>query len=617
MSEYKPSYMQDEDEEQTSTANPIQAPQNTLNAQAAPGSSTGQSAPAPSAAPTSTSAEGGNLGVSSGTSAAPAAPNASKRSSGQFTNLQKFIGANKGADLGGRIQGNIQKQTEQAKETLTKKAGEVGDVLAKQKQERTAVFGDRSTLGEGQTGGTAGQALTQVGGIKEVSANEVAPTSQTAQDLTQQEQALTQARDYRYKGPENFDISDVENQKAVAESQAKATGSSSGRFGLLQEMFGRTGYGAGQQKLDNLLLQSDKDAQNKLAQARISTRQFGREVEDTKQKTGQEIKTEQAAAKTEIDTFAKNLGTTSEALNTNLEQRVAAINPALAEDFASFTDEEKAGILSKIGFKKNANGEFEIADLTSVGINELNDIFNQVKTDASITNLDKDQLARANLLQKIRGQSELGQFDEAGQPFGVRKEVGEAYKDIAQYAPQEGAALASPQMINENTNRIATNASKIPAAKLDNLIYDTKDQIAGLTGQMSDPDAIKKTAQFQLLTPKEQSEILKLASGLKPQRVSADGRELFDNDTYNAQRSVAKRLSDLAQNRAQEAKSYVTEQNRAQKTAIDNMAKYLRETQGREARDVFAKDWTPTTYDNKTAYSQGGGLAPQRAKRYE
>jgi len=612
MSEYKPSYMQDEDEQQ-STANPLQTQQNTL--QAAPGSAT-SAVPAPTTNQNiSTSAEGGNVGMSSGTQAgsAPAA-NASRRSSGQFTNLQKFMKANQSADLGGRIQGNIQKQVAQTQENLASKAAETGEALAEQKQQREQTFGNAQT------------ALQQVGQTKEVTGQEKAPTSQEAGDYSTQEQQLTAARDFQYQGPKSFDIQDIEKNRAQLESQAKATGSSAGRFGLLQDMFGRDKYSVGQQKLDNLLLQSDKKSQDKLAEARMSARQLGQNVEQTKAKTGEEIRTEMSNAKAEVDSFAEQLGTTSETLTTNLGQRIEAINKDLAADFAEFSEEEKADILKKIGFGQNQKtGEFVIGDLTSVGVNELKDIFEQVKNEASIANLDKDALARANLLQRLRGQDELAQFDDTKAPFGVEKKLQDQFSDLAQFAPGQTVkgvqgAMASPQMIGEVKNLASSNAQKYTAAKLDNIIMDTKDQRVGLNRELNSADIpeitppgfrsqpikdftnpkaqaiVQKHDMYKILSPKEQQQI---------------------NALMQQGKDPVYAMSQMAINRAKEAKGFAVGQNKAQQTAVQNMAKYLRDTSGNmSSRDVFEKNWAPTMYDKTTDYRQGGGLYSGRAQDY-
>lgn len=585
--------MSDDEENTSSAAKPLEGQQNTLSTQTAPGSTVqGQ-------APQQQQKQAGSVSTESGLIGASAAPaptaqqTANKRSSGQFTNLQKFIQANKGNNLASNIQQNIQKQAEQTQGTLTKRAGEVQTGLQNEASRRTGTFG-----AEGQQG-TAYTALSRVG----QTGQQAGPTQE---QLTQDEQALTQARDYKFQGPEKLETNDLLRASAEVGSKAKATGTEAGRFALLQDMFGRAGYTSGQQKLDNLILQSDKGNLDKLAEARQSARGLQANLQQTSVETANKIKQEKEAATTAVKDFATQLGTTSEALTTDLGNRIGQMNEQLGADFANFTEEEKSEILNKLGFGKNPRtGEFVIGDLTSVSPSELADIFTQVKNEASLTNFDEGALARANLLQRLRGQDELAQFNKEAKGPGIEYGLTEQGEGIKDFLPQNEASLA-------NADRVQGTAAKrladmgMTSATLDNYVYDTGAQESASYKRLTKPElygmsakpgefttAAKSEGAYQLLSPNQKAKFdqrIAEIDNMRPKTsVDVDRKRILIEQ-------LNRDMTDSAASEAKKYKSSLTAENTAQANAIRNMASYLRDSANSFDRSAFETNLAPTSY---------------------
>lgn len=606
--------MSDDEENTSSAAKPLEGQQNTLSTQTAPGSTVqGQAPQQQQKQAGSVSTESGLIGASA-TPAPTAQQTANKRSSGQFTNLQKFIQANKGNNLASNIQQNIQKQAEQTQGTLTKRAGEIQTGLQNEASRRTGTFGAEDQQG------TAYTALSRVG----QTGQQAGPTQE---QLTQDEQALTQARDYKFQGPEKLETNDLLRASAEVGSKAKATGTEAGRFALLQDMFGRAGYTSGQQKLDNLILQSDKGNLDKLAEARQSARGLQANLQQTSAETANKIKQEKEAATTAVKNFATQLGTTSEALTTDLGNRIGQMNEQLGADFANFTEEEKSEILNKLGFGKNPRtGEFVIGDLTSVSPAELADIFTQVKNEASLTNFDEGALARANLLQRLRGQDELAQFNKEAKGPGIEYGLTEQGEGLKDFLPQNEAALA-------NANRVqGTLAAKIPggltANALDNYVYDTSaqklasfnrlgkyasDTVVPGSGELT--AAVKQEGAYQLLSPEQKAVFdKKIAEIENTKGIKDDPNSSFDtNPKKTALSNLMVEMTDVAASEARKYKDSLTAENTAQAQAIRNMAAYL--------RDSGADNFNRAAFESNLAPTAGSGIDyrttnAKRANRY-
>jgi hypothetical protein len=235
-------------------------------------------------APTVSSAQSANI---SGQSAGNVGASPSQRqasTSGRFTNIQNFIRANEGNQLGQQVAGKVQESAQGAQEKLgqTQQAfqGQIGQVAQ----------------GVQASKDQASEAIKSISGAGDYNVDD-ATADQAIENLRA---GINQ----QYQGPSGLG----NQQQLAAEAQnlygiGKASQDASGRSALLQRFFGRERptYSAGQTNLDNLLL----GAQNKgLAQVRQTSRQFGGQLRDAQQQALTNVMEQQSAVKSARD-FAK------------------------------------------------------------------------------------------------------------------------------------------------------------------------------------------------------------------------------------------------------------------------------------------------------------------------
>lgn len=177
--------------------------------------------------------------VAGGSASAPTAPAAAApkpASSGRFTNIQKYLQANTGA--GNKIAGQIGQKVGQQNEQFQKAVGETEGVKGQLEAERQRIA-------------QAGQMAQQV---------QQDPTK-LVQDPNQL-QAFTQLRTGQTATPQIQQqaqnvLGTAQSQLGKVQELAGLTGTEGGRFELLRQALARPTYTRGQQRLDQLLLQTE------------------------------------------------------------------------------------------------------------------------------------------------------------------------------------------------------------------------------------------------------------------------------------------------------------------------------------------------------------------------
>lgn len=192
----------------------------------------GSVAPAPAAAPTP--------------SASPTSSAAANRGgSGRFVNIQKYIEANKPKSgqqgLGEQIGQKLGTQAQDIRAGIESAKSKFGQELAPEQQRLAQA---------GQTIGGALQTAQQ-------------NPSQLSQNQLDQ---FKQLREGYVGGPTEFNSSGLQQQQAALNQKAQNTQTEQGRFGLLRDYFGQPTYSRGQQRLDQLLLQSSPGSLRNLQQ---------------------------------------------------------------------------------------------------------------------------------------------------------------------------------------------------------------------------------------------------------------------------------------------------------------------------------------------------------------
>lgn len=180
-----------------------------------------------------------------GGAAATAAPSAPSSAAGgnTYQNLQNYLSANQDNGFGGQFAGKVQ-----------------GDVDAATQAQQGASQGFKNQSDAGSYYGNNSL-------IDQAIAN---PTqfSQDQGNVTNFQNQLNA----KYQGPQSLQDDQGDYQKAAGATQkaqdvTQAAQSEAGRFGLLNNYFGNSGYTQGQQGLDQLLVSQDKTAQQGIQQA--------------------------------------------------------------------------------------------------------------------------------------------------------------------------------------------------------------------------------------------------------------------------------------------------------------------------------------------------------------
>lgn len=202
------------------------------------GQSTQSNAPTvggPQAAGPST--PGGNGGGNNGSN-----PRSVQTSSGSYNNLQKYMDANSGFNAqGGGLAGKIVNNVNDQAQGLQSNLQGAQNAFAQQSQAAAGSFNNPNMVS---------QALADPNAFVQ-DPNNVS--------------AFNNIVNAKYTGPNSFQ--DLSGQQNLSNLQAQGNNlndtvnqaqSESGRFNLLKQMFGNNNYSAGQQNLDNLLIQGNQ-----------------------------------------------------------------------------------------------------------------------------------------------------------------------------------------------------------------------------------------------------------------------------------------------------------------------------------------------------------------------
>lgn len=357
--------------------------------------------------PQLSSPEAPTVGGSQGGVVTPGAgpTNSGGTSSGRFNNLRKYLAANKDfqADKGGlagSIVGNINQQAQNVQKNV--QGAQQG--FQRQAEEQVKAFTNPELVNQAfqnPTGFVSGfnkdnsnrtdyrpnqnvigswtpeQQETYTNIIGQQHPMDVGPNSANAASLKRQQEdlqkfystvgyqtpilpptpsnleAFAKIRDAQYTGPKS--LQDLSGEQNLAKLQVQAGGvndlvkqgqSEAGRFNLLKSMYGKPTYTAGQQNLDNLFLQSNKDQLNKIQGTRQLATNTNRQLAQAEQAAQQQAQQAQAqAATTQADVRGQlNKGVTN--WESALQEQVGAAKLKQQEAANKFTDQLKAGYIS-------------------------------------------------------------------------------------------------------------------------------------------------------------------------------------------------------------------------------------------------------------------------------
>ena len=402
-----------------------------------------------------------------------------------FTNLSRYLQANRSNKLGQTVASGVQQAGQQARGAV-QQAGQQFQEKAGQERQR---------LGEQEQ--KAGQIIG-------------AATGETGEEDVKTVQNVLGAE---FKGPTGVqNAEEVRARVQEAGSLGRAGGSEAGRFGLLQRYVGqgRPAYSAGQQRLDQMLL--GQTGQQQLRQARAGA--VGLESEAERQIAAA---TEQGK---ELQGKARQV---AEATKGKLGQSIKSYDEAMAAQLANQQAQYQA-LLDQ--FKTPGTGAIEVdeallknlqdvsggvlkegetlygADISPyVNINPLYNTKQAAQT--------KSDLAKAQMLAKLGGQQLIGmdeakllseytgQPDVAGKlaenPFGVTS-IADLNEAIAQQRRGYQTGVGQEQQHLKNIADVGSGFTKGEYGEVAGSDTDMKNMIKSLYAQASGirPDQINE-----------------------------------------------------------------------------------------------------------------------------
>jgi len=390
--------------------------------------------------------------------AQPSAPQ--QKGSGRFTNLQNFMQANKNfaagqGGLAGKMAGKIGTQVGQAKTTLAGERQKFGQTLGNIKQGAIQTK-EAMEPSLGFLGSDTGTKFTQKferdaeGNIK----IKAAPTEPVAQETVasttpaltaEQAQAnIRKALEMKYAGPERLGSEkELEAQKQSLGELGKATATQEGRFGLLQRFFGRPTYNAGQQRLDQLLVQGNQNQLQNLRGTRQQTAQFGGAFDKARSQALQEVAQTRGDVQQIAGQAKERTGVVAGKAEEQLARDVEARNRLIAEEqmYGEQGRNELLQALAAQGLDLNDLG-IELDTRSAFGSPNLASARLAQNSLATLGNLDIERANRLNALRQLSGRTDLvpiateeaGTDIEVGLSDEMRNRIGGSIGDIRAYA---------------------------------------------------------------------------------------------------------------------------------------------------------------------------------------
>lgn len=306
--------------------------------------------------------------VNSATSAGPA-PAAKPAASGVYTNLQKYLEANRDQSPSAAISNRIGEQAQQAKSQLQSGVNQFNQQVS--------------------------------GGYTPVDKSYVDKAISNPNSLTEEERAQVIAqRNNQYKGPQ--DLSGVKDFNVNAGSETnealKATENEPGQYSLLQRFVNRPGYSRGEQGLDQMLLKSTDQGQQDFANVRQQYGGVAGEY-DAAQKAARD---QAAAKKAEVEAGSKYANDQLTGATKGINDSVAARIQQYMQDRQNSYNQQKAALDA-------------YSPTARMGIDPYNYLSMSANPDA-VNSMTADEAARLNALQGLMEQptqdySQAGSYD--------------------------------------------------------------------------------------------------------------------------------------------------------------------------------------------------------------
>lgn len=317
-------------------------------------------------------------------------PNTQRKGTSGFTNLKKYIQANKDSNLANTVTSQAQSKLNSAGQQLNDTQNQFQTGLAGEKGKLQGASGEATkAINYIDTGAQApgqGQAPAAFSGIKPTDTfatnyakdledyNKQFADSQQKQDEYNAKaneaakNSLNTLKNYTYGGPlELANQNQLASNKAEIQDFAKATGSEAGRGAILQTLFGKRGqYSGGARNLDTALLGANPDALNKLRDIRSQANQYTQNLQQANQQAAAGVGTARSTVDVEKAKNALAMKQLRDSLKARLEAEAGAYNTAQQADVAQIDSAELQKWLPELAGYETTTNPHPITNLGAI-----------------------------------------------------------------------------------------------------------------------------------------------------------------------------------------------------------------------------------------------------------
>jgi hypothetical protein len=306
---------------------------------------------------------------------------------GGFSNLKKFIDANKGE--GQRMSQTIGQKADETRQKAETARAESANAFEKQRDAEQQRLASAQGLGE---------KVKQAGGAEEIAGDQ------------SQLSAFQQAMSGQFNRPE-YDLSQAQTLGSRYGELAGLSTSEPGRFELLRKTFQKPQYNTGMQKLDQLLLQTDPNGAAQLQrQLQQGATELGRGIQETQGSlTEQQAQLAGLAGSTQT-ALSEALGGQVDAFKTDLSGRVGTKQQEIDTELQRLQSGQlTAADLERLGFGNSDKMMQNTGPIRTYGLSK-DDLLNYVSplNEYKVTRenvLGESDIARARALEQLQGLS--------------------------------------------------------------------------------------------------------------------------------------------------------------------------------------------------------------------
>lgn len=356
-------------------------------------------------------------------------------SSGKFTNVQSFLGANQGA--GNRMATNVSSN-------VSDKAASIRQgVQQAQTNFQQQATPEQQRLQQGQT--LVSNAMNN--------AQEFVKDPNQLQQFSQ----LRQGQVAQLQNPQDA-LAQQQQQAQELQKTVQSGNTEEGRFGLLKQAFQGPTYGKGAQRLDQLLLERDTQApgQNMLQQKLQAA--YGNVDKDVSNElTGeqQQIKSIQDLAKQRQDEINQGLGDIDKGgliggLASDLNKRIQAQNALYSKDSVGDLQSRLAAISAGKDKYTDASGQEKDVSLTQDELDRMG-----LKADQSIYNTNVSDYLNNAAIGRQFSKEEVANQDDYSKYNALQQLAG---RDIGLLGQK--STIAAPSLLNSSDLVASAQAAK-------------------------------------------------------------------------------------------------------------------------------------------------------------